>query len=166
MKQPSKYTINNLNKFITILKSYKKSEIAFLCIGNPIMSDDGIGCYIYNSLIYQKDINLINAENVPENFIKPIINLKPRLLIGIDAVEFSSQPGEIKLFNEYEILNYSDSTHSISLKMIIDCIRESLDFTFYLVGIQPKNIMLGNVFSEEVLSSAKMLIRLIKSFYT
>ena len=81
-------------------------------------------------------------------------------------MEFSSHPGEIKLFNEEEILNFSSSTHSISLKMIIDCIREELDFSFHLVGIQPKNIMLGNVFSEKVLNSANMLIRLIKSLYT
>lgn len=166
MKQLSKYTITNLNLFLTILKPYKRNEITFLCIGNPIMSDDGIGCYIYKSLLNLKDINLINAENVPENYIKPIIDLKPNLLIGIDAVEFYSQPGEIKLLNEEEILNYSNSTHSISLKMIIDCIRESLNFSFYLIGIQPKNVMLGNDFSEEVLSSAKMLIGLIKSFYT
>ncbi|HXK70086.1 MAG TPA: hypothetical protein PK455_02125 [Caldisericia bacterium] len=80
-------------------------------------------------------------------------------------MEFSSYPGEIKLFNEGEILNFSSSTHSISLKMIIDRIREELDFSFHLVGIQPKNIMLGNDFSEEVLNSVSMLIGLIKSFY-
>ncbi|HPO28832.1 MAG TPA: hydrogenase maturation protease [Caldisericia bacterium] len=130
------------------------------------MSDDGIGCYIFNNLSNLNGIKLINAENVPENYVSKIIKLKPKLLIGIDAVGFSSHPGEIKLFNEEEILNYSSSTHSISLKMIIDRIREELDFSFHLVGIQPKNIMLGNDFSEEVLNSANMLIRLIKSLYT
>ena len=165
MKQLSKYTITNLNQLSSILKSYKRSETTFLCIGNPIMSDDGIGCYIFNNLSNLNGIKLINAENVPENYVSKIIKLKPKLLIGIDAVEFSSHPGEIKLFNEEEILNYSSSTHSISLKMIIDRIREELDFSFHLVGIQPKNIMLSNDFSEEVLNSANMLIRLIKSLY-
>lgn len=166
MKQLSKYTITNLNQLSSILKSYKRSETTFLCIGNPIMSDDGIGCYIFNNLSNLNGIKLINTENVPENYVSKIIKLKPKLLIGIDAVEFSSYPGEIKLFNEGEILNFSSSTHSISLKMIIDRIREELDFSFYLVGIQPKNIMLSNDFSEEVLNSANMLIRLIKSLYT
>jgi len=166
VKQLSKYTITNLNQLSSILKSYKRSETTFLCIGNPIMSDDGIGCYIFNNLSNLNGIKLINAENVPENYVSKIIKLKPKLLIGIDAVGFSSHPGEIKLFNEEEILNYSSSTHSISLKMIIDRIREELDFSFHLVGIQPKNIMLGNDFSEEVLNSANMLIRLIKSLYT
>lgn len=165
MKQLSKYTITNLNQLSSILKSYKRSETTFLCIGNPIMSDDGIGCYIFNNLSNLNGIKLINAENVPENYVSKIIKLKPKLLIGIDAVEFSSHPGEIKLFNEEEILNFSSSTHSISLKMIIDRIREELDFSFHLVGIQPKNIMLSNDFSEEVLNSANMLIRLIKSLY-
>ena len=165
MKQLSKYTITNLNQLSSILKSYKRSETTFLCIGNPIMSDDGIGCYIFNNLSNLNGIKLINTENVPENYVSKIIKLKPKLLIGIDAVEFSSHPGEIKLFNEEEILNYSSSTHSISLKMIIDRIREELDFSFHLVGIQPKNIMLGNDFSEEVLNSVSMLIGLIKSFY-
>ena len=165
MKQLSKYTITNLNQLSSILKSYKRSETTFLCIGNPIMSDDGIGCYIFNNLSNLNGIKLINAENVPENYVSKIIKLKPKLLIGIDAVEFSSHPGDIKLFNEEEILNYSSSTHSISLKMIIDRIREELDFSFHLVGIQPKNIMLGNDFSEEVLNSVSMLIGLIKSFY-
>ena len=165
MKQLSKYTITNLNQLSSILKSYKRSETTFLCIGNPIMSDDGIGCYIFNNLSNLNGIKLINTENVPENYVSKIIKLKPKLLIGIDAVEFSSHPGEIKLFNEEEILNFSSSTHSISSKMIIDRIREELDFSFYLVGIQPKNIMLGNDFSEEVLNSVSMLIGLIKSFY-
>jgi len=165
VKQLSKYTITNLNQLSSILKSYKRSETTFLCIGNPIMSDDGIGCYIFNNLSNLNGIKLINTENVPENYVSKIIKLEPKLLIGIDAVEFSSHPGEIKLFNEEEILNYSSSTHSISLKMIIDRIREELDFSFHLVGIQPKNIMLGNDFSEEVLNSVSMLIGLIKSFY-
>lgn len=130
------------------------------------MSDDGIGLYISENLNDLKDINLINAENVPENYVSRILKLKPQVLIVIDAMDFSSNPGDIKLFKESEIINYSSSTHSISLKMIIDYVKEELNFDFYLIGIQPKNIGLGNNFSREVLKSADKLISLIRSFYT
>ena len=43
------------------------------------MSDDGIGCYIFNNLSNLNGIKLINAENVPENYVSKIIKLEPKL---------------------------------------------------------------------------------------
>jgi hydrogenase 3 maturation protease len=167
VKQLSKSTTTNFEQIRKLLCNYNEKEVCFLCIGNPLLGDDGIGCYIAELLSSKiKEITLINAENTPENYVSKILNLKPKALIAIDAVEFSSHSGDIKIIMEEEILNYSYSTHTLSMNMIIDYMRMEADFDFYLIGIQPGTIKLGSYFSSEVLESANKLIDLIRSLYT
>lgn len=167
MKQLLKSTTTNFEQIRKLLCNYNEKEVCFLCIGNSLLSDDGIGCYIAELLSSKiKEITLINAENTPENYVSKIINLKPKVLIVIDAVEFSSHPGDIRIIREDEVLSYSYSTHSLSMNMIIDYMRMEVDFDFYLIGIQPGTIKLGSYFSSEVLESANKLIGLIRSLYT
>lgn len=129
------------------------------------MSDDGIGSYIAESLSDIKEIKLINAGIVPENYVGKIFKLKPKVLISIDATDFSSFPGDIRLFGKNEILSYSLSTHSFSPAMIINYMKNEIDFCFFLIGIQPKSIKLGTSISSEVLESGNKLINLISNFY-
>lgn len=145
------------------------SKIIFLCIGNDMRGDDGVGPLIARNLIKlfkpQPEILVINAETVPENYTGLIRKEKPSHIIFVDAVEMKMNPGLIKLVKSYEIADYNISTHAMPLSFMIKYLESFTDAKILLIGIQPKNMEMSNTISEEVKTGVEELTRIINNSF-
>jgi hydrogenase 3 maturation protease len=119
-------------------------------IGNTLKGDDGAGCIVCEQL---KDIapgHIVDAGTVPENYIGPIINNRPEVLLVIDAIDFGGSVGQIRIFRPDELSSAAFSTHTLSPRMFVDVICKSIPAEVYFIGIQPGQTALGEGLSSQV----------------
>lgn len=95
-------------------------------IGNRLKGDDGAGCFVCQQL---KDIigqNVIDAGTVPENYIGPIIEKRPDVLLVIDAIDFGGSAGAMNIFTPEELSSGAFSTHTLSPRLFVDVVCQSI----------------------------------------
>ena len=137
------------------LKDKLKGRVVLLGVGNRVRGDDAAGPELIEILNKRlpdigKDIFLFDGEEVPENYLLPIADLKPNLVIIADAVDFGSRPGTVKLFPIRQIPQGSLSTHRLSLRFLGSYLEKETQAKIYLLGIQPKSLKLEEKLSPEV----------------
>lgn len=143
------------------------SKKIFVCVGNELRGDDGVGVYIGRRLMKTsiKD-NVILAYNTPENYIQEILEKDVETVIFFDAVDVKASAGTIILQEIFpDRPSYiSISTHSIPIETIVSIIQSLAvkRIKFYIIGVQAKNFDFGSKISKEVLYAAKALIEIIE----
>jgi len=93
------------NFSLQMIKNSLKERTVFLGIGNPLRGDDGAGCKFIRELKRwgagrRKGIYLFNGEQLPENYLEPIVKIQPATVVLVDAVDFGAPAGEVKVFEE------------------------------------------------------------------
>ena len=147
----------SVSQILEPVRNLDANKTAILCIGNRLKGDDAAGCAVYDLLNDKIRAGVIDAGTVPENYIGRIIKIAPRNIIIIDAVDFSTPAGSVKLFSPQQVESFSVSTHSASLKLFCDCISSERACRFFLIGIQPDRIDLNTPISNEVQDAASSL---------
>ena len=137
------------------LRGELKGKIVLLGVGNRIRGDDAAGPELIEILKkklpdIRNEIFLFDGGELPEDYLVPIANLKPNLVIIVDAVDFGSRPGTIKLFPIRQIPQGSFSTHRLSLRFLGSCLEKETQAKIFVLGIQPKSIKLEEKLSLEV----------------
>lgn len=108
---------------------------------------------------------MIDAGTVPENYIQPIIKKAPRNLLLIDAIDFAAEPGKIKIFRTEQLNTLAISTHTLSPRLFIDVIRQSVELDVYCIGIQPAQTQLGRPVSEQVNQAMQKLCSILVQIF-
>ncbi|MFC1780730.1 hydrogenase 3 maturation endopeptidase HyCI [Planctomycetota bacterium] len=145
-------------QFPDILNKVQNTKTLIVGIGNTLKGDDGLGPIICEKLIEQKiSADVIDTGNVPENYIQTIIKKDPENLLVIDAADFGSEPGTIKVFKTGQLNSIGISTHCLSPKFFIDMILQSIAPEIYFIGVQPAHTQLGRPVSEKVNNSINEL---------
>ncbi|MCM8766946.1 MAG: hydrogenase maturation peptidase HycI [Candidatus Omnitrophica bacterium] len=145
-----------MDRIIERIKGNEK--IVILGIGNRLKGDDAVGSIIAEKLkekIKNKNILVIDAENIPENYIEVIKKNKPSLILIIDSVDFNSTPGDFRIFKIDEIKDTTISTHNLSLSLLKILFE---DTEIYIMGIQPEKIKIGEEISFNVLKAIDKII--------
>ena len=104
-------------------------------IGNEINGDDAIGILVVRKLrSFSSSWKVIDAGTMPENYTSKIEELKPELLVMVDAIkEEATVPGEVKIMERESLSNLVLSTHSLPLSILYD----------YLSRFVPKIVIIG-----------------------
>lgn len=153
-------------KLETWLQGY--SKLVILGIGNPLKGDDSLGLKILRKLRGKvpRSVKVIEGGMAPENFIGKIGKLRPSHVLFIDAAFFGGKPGEAKIISIENIPTVTISTHVMPLYIVAGLIREETGAKIVLLGIQPKNLNLGEEISQEIKESiegiAETIIEAIK----
>jgi len=142
------------------LQNRADNKILFVGIGNVLKKDDGVGVYISRHLKNGPRHQSLTVEVSIENYIGKINSMNPDLLVLIDCMDLQRQPGAWDLLAAERIRGCTTNTHNISLNRV----SELFDPPAYILGIQPRDITLGEGLSEEVVATAHMLIRAINRF--
>jgi len=132
-------------------------NIAALGIGNPLLSDEGIGIHVINKLSkeyeFPKSVRLIDGGTMGLDLL-PFLEGNDKVLI-IDAVDFHKEPGTINIIEGDEIpkfLSSKLSVHQIGLPDMLFAARlmDIIPSEMCLIGIQPKSTEPGLELSEEI----------------
>jgi len=141
------------------LKSAQR--IAILGVGSLMRADDASGVLVAQNLKEalrnNSKVKIFLAETAVENFLGSLIKFNPTHVVMIDAVDIGKRAGTVKIIHPQEIKETSFSTHQLSLKFIIDYLKQSLDCEIILLGIQPASIRFGDCISPPVARSIKKL---------
>ncbi len=144
----------------SLLYDYDKT-VLFVGIGNVLLSDDGVGVYISQRLKEQGNIKILTVEVSIENYIKKINDFKASTIILLDSANFSREPGYACLLPVSKVLDFTTTTHNISLKNVSKFFTANV----LVLGIQPQSVSFGEKLSEPVKKVADKIIRLINAAF-
>jgi len=129
--------------------------------------DDAVGSLIIDQLRDVAGLKAIDCGTTPENYIEPVVALKPDRILLADACSFGGRPGEFRLFEREEIDRLAAgflSTHTLPLTMTVVMLEQQTNARIQLLGIQPENIQFGETLSAPVASALSDLIQHIKTW--
>jgi len=129
-------------------------------VGNPLARDDGVGVWIAENF-HKEGWLSIPARQAPENFVGKLARLAPEILVVVDAVEMGLRPGEFRRIGNQRAETLWGSTHSLPLPVLLDKLAHTVGNAIF-VGIQPKDLSLGEGLSPEVERGARRLLRLLQ----
>jgi hydrogenase 3 maturation protease len=142
----------------SVIGSYERK--LFVGIGNVLKSDDGIGVYIARQIRESDKIKTLVVEVTIENYLGKINSIPHDVLILIDAVDFQQEPGFFRLLTPDEIMDYTATTHNISISKLLGFFMSPV----LILGIQPQSISLGESISEPVKKQADLILKWINAF--
>jgi len=142
----------------TELSSYFEGKrILLLGVGNRLRSDDAVGPLLIDRLQGMVDISMLDAGDVPENYLGPIEDSGAELVLVVDAVEMGMNVGDIAFFDIEKVQNMSVSTHSANLGLLFKVIPSERRPQVIVLGIQPGSTDLGQGISEPMQAAIESL---------
>lgn len=139
------------NEIEQFLLKIKPVDTLFVGIGNTLKGDDGAGPILSEMIkMIPGSHEVLDAGMVPENNIGKIKSFGRKSVVFLDALDFKADPGGVRVFSVDEIYDGNVATHSFSIGFICDLIREELDCNFYMIGIQPSQMRMGEGLSSKV----------------
>ncbi|MFX0101695.1 MAG: hydrogenase maturation protease [Candidatus Hodarchaeota archaeon] len=173
-----------------IAKLEGSNRLTIVGIGADLREDDAVGTILARELILLvkneldedgkasddfsdqelikfKNLLIINATVVPENYMTTIQEFKPDQVVFIDAANLGEQgtPGDIAFVNLEDLGRYTFSTHSISLDQVIEIMKSlGVKSKFITIGIQLKRKGYGEQLSEPVEQTKIYLLKLLSQF--
>jgi hydrogenase 3 maturation protease len=141
-------------------------KILILGVGNRLRGDDGVGSYLVKRLKNKLSIPMLDASDVPENYIGPIESSGANLVLIVDAADFGANPGEIALIELDQLKNFGASTHSANLSLLFKVIPRDKRPDALLVAIQPASTETGRGLSDAVRDSLDGLEHLFIQLFT
>ncbi len=142
-------------------------RLAVLAIGSTLRGDDAAGILAGRALdkrlskfkdspALRATVSVLFGETAPENLTGQIKDFQPTTLLIVDAVDFHADPGSIQLIDPDAVDPGAGlSTHSISIKLLTDYLRQSLTCAVLIVGIQPQSLEFGSSPSPQVRQAAR-----------
>lgn len=132
-----------------------------LGVGNPLMSDDGVGIRIMEALAARSPA-LDDVEYLDVGTLSLL--LLPRFehcdaLLVLDAAQLGSSPGDLRVLHDLEMdtffRNARGSVHEVGIRDLLDAARlmDSLPTRRAFVGVQPGHVALGPSLSPAVQSA-------------
>ncbi len=134
-------------------------------VGNRHRGDDGIGSYLIKRLQKKVGIPMIDAGDVPENFIGKIEEAGADVVLIVDAADFGASPGEIALLELNQLKEIGASTRTANLPLLFRIIPKNRRPDVLLVAVQPGSNSAGRGLSEAVRNSLDGLETLFRQLF-
>lgn len=150
-----------MSDIIQILQNRLVGRVAIVGVGNPMRGDDGAGPHVVARLEGRTSAMLVDAGEVPENFVGKIAAWKPDVVCVIDAAAIGMQPGSLGLIESEEFGEASFSTHNPSMAPFATYLETDTSCQVLAIGIQPKQTTLNAKLSDEVEEACYGLVDLI-----
>lgn len=137
---------------------------AVLALGNELKSDDAVGKYVVDKLKKKTDKLLVYGGIAPENCLFRFKGKSVSRLYIVDAADFNSDPGDIKILEGGQSLQKARIafTHSTNLKFLIKVLQEMIGVQeVFIILIQVKRLGFGRRLSAEVKAAADQIVRFL-----
>lgn len=133
-------------------------DIVIAGAGNPWRGDDAAGSLLARSLAEAGvAAQVIDCEEVPENYLDRLAEGPPRIVIFCDAVDFGGYAGQARWFAPEDLVDTSISTHRVSLALLASCLGQAGVASIWVLGIQPAQTEWGTQLSPPVRQTVRRL---------
>ena len=116
----------------------KGKQTVILGIGNPLQGDDAIGPSLIDLLHNRVEATLINAGEVPENYLNAIRAACPEVVLIIVALELGAEPGYVAVMDADRLRAIENFTRNPGLAFLAVMIQDGTGAEVILLGVQPK----------------------------
>jgi hydrogenase maturation protease HycI len=99
------------------------------------------------------DVRVIDAQEVPENYVQQVVDERPDTVVLIDSVDLDSSPGSVALLDKDQVAGYMPSTHRMPLTLLMDYLERETHARIFLIAIQPRHTAFMQPMSGEVHAS-------------
>lgn len=137
-------------------------RVVFVGVGNPLFGDDAAGCLVARALVGTPGLDVIEADDVPENYVIQITDGTPDVVVLADAVDLGASPGSVAILEKEAMARYEPSTHRVPLGLIAEILQRSSGADVFVLAIQPGRVQMGAVMSVEVARTVASLTELIR----
>ena len=132
-----------------------QGNVVVMGMGNPCRGDDAAGSRVAQRLHRAPAVHIIDAQDVPENYLRQIVRHRPDTIVLIDAVDLSSPPGSVALLEKNQTKDYWPSTHRVPMSLVVDYLERETHAPIYLIAIQPLHTAFLRSLSAEVAASVE-----------
>lgn len=126
-------------------------------IGNPRHGDDALGPVFARAFRHPR-WRCVNVSTVPENYTGLVRDLRPPLLVLLDAADLDAPPGAIRRLDPRSIVAGDFGTHAGSLGLLAGYLSGYAG-QVVILGIQPAHTTPGTRLSPPVREALKTLGR-------
>ena len=140
-----------------------QGDVVVMGIGNPCRGDDAAGSRVAQQLFGVPGAYVIDAQDVPENYVSQAADQHPGTVVLIDCVDLQSEPGSVAFFDlgKDQTVAYWPSTHRVPMSLLVDYLQRTTHARVFLIAIQPQQTGFLQPISTEVLSSVNGIARLL-----
>ncbi|OPY29352.1 MAG: hydrogenase 3 maturation protease [Methanocella sp. PtaU1.Bin125] len=118
-------------------------KVVFVGVGNRSRGDDAVGPAVIDMLA-DRVPQAIDAGPAPENVTGLIKRLKPSAVVFIDALLFRDlPPGTPAIVETGDIRHLGESTHTLSLDVVMEYLKAETGADVFMIGVQPERIADG-----------------------
>ncbi|MGB9072495.1 MAG: hydrogenase 3 maturation endopeptidase HyCI [Terriglobales bacterium] len=132
-----------------------QGNVVLMGIGNPCRGDDAAGSRVAQQICSAPGVCVIDAQDVPENYLCQAADQRPDSIVLIDCVDLKSAPGSVALFDHDQTAAYWPSTHRVPVSLLVDYLEQTTHARIFLVAIQPHDTGFLQSMSAAVLSSVE-----------
>jgi hydrogenase 3 maturation protease len=140
-----------------------QGNVVVMGIGNPCRGDDAAGSLVARRISEAPGARVIDAEDVPENYLRQVVGEEPDTVLLIDAVDLHSAPGSVALLDKDQVAGYWPSTHRVPLSLLMDYLGRETHARICMIAIQPRQTAFFQPMSAEVSSSVEGVADVLKS---
>jgi hydrogenase 3 maturation protease len=134
-----------------IRERLKGRRFGVIGVGNILRGDDGAGPALAAALAERNfTLPVVDASEVPENYGSWPVKLALECVVFVDAVDFGGAPGAFRIIPLEKLMVSASSTHRLSLHYTIEYLENEWEGQALLIGVQPKDVRLGEGLSAEV----------------
>lgn len=138
-----------------------QGNVVVMGIGNPCRGDDAAGSRVVQRIRNAPGVCVIDAQEIPENYLRQAANQRPDTIVLIDCVDMKSEPGSVALFDADQTAAYWPSTHRMPIGMLADYLERTTHARVFLLAIQPHQTSFLQTLSAEVLASVEDIADLL-----
>ena len=130
-----------------------QGHVVVMGIGNPCRGDDAAGSMVAQLISDVPGLRAIDAQDVPENYVRQVAGESPDTVVLVDAVDLDSAPGSVAFLDKDEVAGYWPSTHRMPVSLLMDYLERETHARIFLIAIQPRHTAFMQPMSGEVHAS-------------
>lgn len=128
----------------------RDKRLVIVGVGNSLRGDDGLGPALVKRLQDKASAVLVDAGDVPENYLGVIQAAQPQAVLLVDAVDLGGEPGDCGLIEIDQLGGTSTTTHNASLALAAHVMQADTGADVFVLGIQPERRTFGEGLSASV----------------
>jgi len=139
-----------------------QGNVVVMGIGNPCRGDDAAGSLVAQQIGDAPRVRVIDAQDVPENYLRQVVGEEPDTVVLIDSVDLHSASGSVALLDKDQVAGYWPSTHRVPLSLVMDYLERETHARLCLIAIQPRQTDFLQPMSAEVSSTVEGIAEVLK----
>ena len=140
-----------------------RGNVVVMGIGNPCRGDDAAGSLVARQIHDAPSVRVIDAQDVPEDYLTQVVNQGPDTVVLIDSVDLDSAPGSVALLDKDQLAVYWPSTHRVPISLLMNYLEQETHARVLLIAIQPRQTAFLEPMSGEVRASVAGMVDVLKS---